>query len=182
MPDFATFQDLNKFKRNINEAAIVKSASASKLNKTVFLAHASKDAQYLPAVISVLEKNGGKVYVDKVDQRLPQNPNRETAEILRGTIKNCRRFVMFVTPNSKDSRWVPWELGLADGEKGEYPIALFPASTTSSDQMWAKQEYLQLYSVIVFGKIKNVTTEPTWIVWNRAKNTADTLKKWLSGA
>ncbi len=127
MPDFATFQDVNKFKRNINEAAIAKSASASKLNKTIFLAHSSKDAQYLPAVISVLEKHGGKVYVDKADQRPPQNPNRETAEILRGIIKACRRFVMFVTPNSKDSKWVPWELGLADGEKGEYPVALFPA-------------------------------------------------------
>lgn len=181
MPDFATFNDLNRFKLTINEASIIKSARTASVGKTVFLAHSSKDAQYLPAVISVLQNEGGNVYVDKADQRLPQNPNRETAEILRGTIKTCRRFVMFVTPNSKDSKWVPWELGLADGEKGEYPVALFPAATTKGDQLWAKQEYLQLYSVIVWGKINDVTTKPTWIVWNRAKNTAVTLRRWLNG-
>ena len=180
MPDFATFNDLNRFKLNINEANIIKSARTASAGKTVFLAHSSEDTEYLPAVISVLKNNGGEVYVDKGDQRLPQNTNRKTAEILRGTIKTCRRFVMFVTPNSKDSRWVPWELGLADGEKGEYPVALFPAATTKGDQFWAEQEYLQLYSVIVWGGIKNVTSEPTWIVWNRSKNTADTLRKWLS--
>ena len=104
MPDFATFNDLNRLKLNINEARIIESAKTASVGKTVFLAHSSKDEEYLPAVISVLEDHGGKVYVDKADQRLPQNPNRKTAEILRSTIQTCRKFVMFVTTNSKDSR------------------------------------------------------------------------------
>lgn len=154
MVEFATFNDLDGFRQNLNESMMIKSASSSRTDKTVFLAHSSKDKRFLPAVISVLENHGGAVYVDKNDERLPESTNRETAEVLKSTIRDCRRFVLFVTTNSKDSRWVPWEIGLADSEKGGSPIALFPTATKSHDQQWAEQEYLGLYRRIVWGKIK----------------------------
>ena len=117
--------------------------------------------------------------MDKGDRRLPKNPNRETAEILRSTIQTSPKFVMFVTTNSKDSRWVPWELGLADGAKGNSAIALFPAAGSSGEQVWAKQEYLSLYLRIVWGTIENVMAKPGWIVWDYHKNTATPLRTWL---
>lgn len=159
---------------------MLKSASASRTGKTVFLAHSSKDKRYLPGVISVLENHGGHVYVDKSDDRLPESTNRETAEILRSTINGCRRFVVFVTPNSKDSRWIPWELGLADGEKGAYPVALFPTANDSHDQTWAEQEYLGLYRRIVWGTMKG-WTKKGWMVHDHIQNTATPLRKWLEG-
>lgn len=134
----------------------------------------------MPGVIAVLEGHGGRVYIDKSDNRLPESPTRETAEILRSTIKSCRRFVVFVTTNSKDSRWVPWELGLADGEKGSYQVALFPAASRSYERAWAEQEYLGLYQRIVWGKIQG-WTENSWIVLDHILNTAVPLKKWLKG-
>ena len=179
MPEFATYHDLASLQSSINESVVIKSASAQTLNKTVFLAHSSKDAAYLAGVITILENSGGRVYIDKIDKSLPLKPNRETAEILRASIRSCRRFVIFVTTNSKDSVWIPWELGLADGEKGYAPIALFPTASSSTEQTWASQEYLRLYQVVVWGKIDGVLMQPGWIVWNRQTNTAVTLNSWL---
>jgi hypothetical protein len=181
MARFATFDDLSRFSRKVEAGVLLKEASRTKTGKTVFLSHSSKDKDYLPAVISILENHGGRVYVDNEDDRLPNTPNRETAEILRGTVRTCRRFVLFVTTNSKDSRWIPWELGLADGEKRQYPVALFPTGDNSDDQTWAETEYLGMYQRIVWGKIKDVMKDNGWIVLNHEKNTASTLRKWLTG-
>lgn len=180
MPDFVTYNDLTRFQLTINESVVIKSASAQLSDKNVFLAHSSKDAGYLAGVITVLENSGGRVYIDKTDESLPVNPNRDTAKILRASIRGCRRFVVFVTTNSSGSVWIPWELGLADGEKGHGPIALFPAASNATEQSWATQEYLGLYQVIVWGTIDQVLTQPSWIVWNRQNNTAITLERWLS--
>jgi hypothetical protein len=179
MNAFATFDDLDRFRQNLDEGVILRSASA-RTGKTVFLAHSSKDERYLAGVISVLENHGGKVYIDKADSRLPESTNRDTAEILRSTIRECHRFVLFVTTNSKESKWVPWELGIADGEKGHNPIALFPAAKSSDEQQWAQQEYLGLYRRVVWGKLEGWTA-PGWFVLDHLQNTGTPLKKWLSG-
>lgn len=179
MPEFATFENLRRFNSELQKSVILATAS-SVSGKVVFLSHSSKDKEYLPAVIAILRNNGGSVYVDSEDDRLPTTPNRETAEILRGTVKACRRFVLLVTTNSKDSRWIPWELGLADGEKGQWPVALFPAAEKSYEQKWSKTEYLGLYQRIVWGEIENVTKGNEWIVLNHEKNTAVRLRRWLT--
>ena len=179
MPEFATFADLDRFRQKLDEAQMVKRASDTRTGKTVFLAHSSKDKKQLPAVISILENHGGRVYVDNDDERLPESTNRETAEILRSTVKGCRRFVSFVTINSKDSRWVPWELGLADGEKGSFPVALFPTADTAYEQTWSEQEYLGLYRRIVWGKMEG-WEKPGWMVWDHVKNSATGLRQWLT--
>jgi len=180
MPEFATFLDLTRFQLTLNESVVIKSASAQSVNKTVFLAYSSKDSEYRAGVISVLESSGGRVYIDKADATLPRKPNRKTAEVLRSSIRSCRRFVIFFSTNSKDSVQIPWELGLADGEKGHALIALFPTASNSTDQNWASQEYLGLYQVVVWGIIDGVLTQPDWIVLNRQSSTAVTLNSWLA--
>lgn len=180
MPKFATFDDLSRFNKDLQRSVLLKEASASKIGKSVFLSHSSKDKEHLPAVISILKNHGGHVYVDTEDDRLPSTSNRKTANILRETVKSCRRFVLFVTTNSKDSRWIPWELGLVDGEKGSWPVALFPTAASSYEQSWSETEYLGLYQRIVWGKIKDVTENDGWIVLNHEKNTAVTLRRWLT--
>ena len=110
MPEFATFDDLRRFAPTINEARVYLRKAASEVNKNVFLSHSSKDHEHLPGVIAVLDGHGGRVYIDDGDKRLPSNPSPKTADILRKTIKRLPRFVLFVTTNSKNSRWIPWEL------------------------------------------------------------------------
>ena len=76
--------------------------------------------------------------------------------------------------------WIPWELGIADGEKGAYPVALFPTANKSNEQRWAEQEYLGLYRRIVWGTMTG-WSEKGWMVLNHVKNTATSLRKWLEG-
>jgi len=102
MSQFAIFSDLSRFSKDLQRSSVLlKEASSSKIGKSVFLSHSSKDKEHLSAVISILQNYGGRVYVDSEDDRLPKTPNRKTANILRETVKLCCRFVLFVTTNSK---------------------------------------------------------------------------------
>ena len=61
--------------------------------------------------------HGGVPYIDKGDNRLPKIPSVKTAKVLKEAIKSCRRLIVFITTNSKESKWIPWELGIGDGAK-----------------------------------------------------------------
>jgi len=179
MATYTTFDYLTRQKININESAVLKKASASIYGKTIFLSHSSKDDSILSPVIKILEDNGGQVYVDKKDNRLPEIVNEETAEILRKTIRQCNKFVVLVSSNTKNSRWVPWELGIGDEAKKTANVAIFPVVDKTYESKWAEQEYLGLYRRILRGKFKGKTSEE-WMVLDHRKNTADSLKDWLS--
>lgn len=68
-------------------------------------------------VIGFLENFGAKVYIDKADKELPEKTSAETGVKLKNRIAQCQKFVVLVTANSKNSRWIPWELGFADEKK-----------------------------------------------------------------
>ena len=181
MPDFITFDELRSINQTIDQRAVLNEATRSRTGKNVFLSHSSKDAEFLPAVVRILEAHGASVYVDLEDGSLPEEPSGETAAILRAAINGCSRLVVFVTTNSKDSKWIPWELGVGDGEKGPHRVALFPAAQQTRDQKWANQEYLGLYGRIVWGPFKG-KTESEWMVHNHHQNTADPLRYWLGAS
>lgn len=180
MPQFGTFADFSSMGRNLSESAFVAAASSAS-GKTVFLSYNSRDRDYLPGAILLLEAHGGKVYVDLKDSRLPKTPSPKTANILRDSMQKCRRLVVFVSTNSKDSKWIPWELGFGDGDKKEYSIALLPVATSADEQEWAGQEYFGLYQRIVFGRI-NGRPKDEWIVHNHHENSAIPLGQWLNPA
>ena len=142
------------------------------------MSYSSKDSEYLPGVISVLENNGARVYIDKNDSQLPIKPNEDTGLILKNRIIACRKFVLFVTSNGSDSKWIPWELGIADGAISKGKIALFPSSEKSYEQSWSEQEYLGLYDRIIWGNFKD--QKPEWLVYDHHSNTAEALGKWLN--
>ena len=52
---------------------------------------------------------------------------------------------MLATPNSFSSRWIPWELGLADGFRGIPSNAVFPITPEGEVSAWVKSEYSNLY-------------------------------------
>ena len=74
-----------------------------------------------------------------------------------------------VTENSKDSRWVPWELGYADPVKGMDYIATFPIAEKSN---FAQNEYMKIYP-----KIQIVSD--TWYVWQDDPMNLVKLTDWL---
>lgn len=177
MPQLFTFRELRQVGRSIDAERILRSASTGPDGKTVLLSHSLEDRQLLPAVISILEEHGARVYVDLNDQRLPATPSAETGAILRETIIRCPKFVIFVTTNSKDSRWIPWELGIADGDKTADHVALFPSAETSDDQSWTDREYLGIYRRIVLGHLQG---KPRWMVYSHHDSALYLLRDWLA--
>lgn len=124
-----------------------------------------------------MESHGASVYIDKKDPRLPETTSHETASILRDTIQECSKFILFVSPNSKDSKWIPWELGYSDGNKNSSRTAIFPAVENHNETSWTEQEYLGLYERVMWGNFANKPHE--WLVYNYKNNTAQGLSNWL---
>jgi TIR domain len=181
VPEYTTVDQMKSFVPERQQRQRLLKTAASKQHKNTFLSHSSKDNGLVPAAILILENHGGRVYVDIGDERLPRIPSVQTAQILRNTLRELRRFVLLVSPNSKGSTWVPWELGLADGQKGVPAVALFPVVESTSESKWTEYEYLGLYSRIVWGHLVG-HEKPLWMVYNHHENSAVTLYQWLQGS
>jgi hypothetical protein len=81
---------------------------------------------------------------------------------LRKAIRACRRLVVVVTENTQTSRWIPWEMGIADVEFGEARVALLPIKPNSySAEDWSEQAYFNLYARIEPG---TTAPSPSWLV------------------
>jgi hypothetical protein len=178
--EFATFNDLRRFTNDLtlNEQSTLRSTASTKTSKDTFLSHSSKDTEYLPGVIQLLTNHGASVYCDLDDERMPGEPNVETAKLIKSQIKASRKLVLFVTTNSKDSKWVPWELGIGDHSLSADNVVLLPASQSRGEQTWAKQEYLGLYRHIVHGFMKGEANR-LWMVYDYRNNTATKLREWF---
>jgi hypothetical protein len=133
----------------------------------------------LIGAIRLLENHGATVYIDKKDPALPPYTNKETAKSLKDRIHQSRRFILLASKNSKDSRWVPWELGIADDHKGVNRIAVLPTVENEKDHSWTNWEYLGLYDRIVWGELDG-QSEKVWMVLDEHENTASELSTWLS--
>ncbi len=179
MNNYITFEELKKEARSISfeESRNIVASSESYKDKNIFLSHSSKDKEYLPYVINFLKNYGGSVYLDKLDNELPNTTNHQTAVKLKDRINTIDKFILFATKNSKDSKWMPWELGLADGIKDYSSIAILPSAENSKEENWAEQEYLGIYKKIVKGRINSGPTD--WIVHDFHKNEGTYLKDWL---
>lgn len=116
--------------------------------------------------------HGATVYADDFDKRLPDPPSVQTAEILKGEIKQHPRFVVLATTNSHTSRWIPWELGLSDGYKGVPPSAILPITQEGVIPEWYKSTYVQLYPRIV-------NIDDAWRVLDPRDNKHWPLRDWL---
>jgi len=176
--------DIRKFNENVKTAGatvILENASISKKASSqkcdVFLSHSSKDKDDLPAVIEFLKRFGVKAYVDKADDDLPKKTTSETGKIIKNRIAECKKFIVLVSDNSKESKWIPWELGIGDEKKSIDNVALLPKSDDSSSG-WPEQEYLGLYPRIVYNTFKGQDS-PVWMVLDHHNNKGTELSKWL---
>lgn len=160
------------------EASIVRKAQQRAPASSTFLSHSTKDSAILPEVIKLLEDHGASVYVDKKDPALPPITSRVTASTLRDRLRQSRKFILLTSPNSKDSRWMPWELGLADGYRSPQNVAILPTPETAQERAWSEQEYLGIYDRIVYGALQGQAKE-VYMVWNQEENSAIELSAWL---
>lgn len=148
-------------------------------NKNLFLSHSKSDEAALPGAVGLFERAGARVYVDVADQTLrPGDP--ATAGRLRSVVQACRRLVVLATENTSSSRWIPWEMGLADGSAGPTQVAVFPLkASASASEFWAKQEYFELYARIEHVQLQG-DRAADWAVRDPLDGKYWTLTQWLA--
>ena len=127
------------FSRRYNS---INEAKAARV-RTIFLSHSHKDRDYALGLKAIIEDGGGSLYIDWLDEAMPEVTSKETAQRIRSKIVDCDLFLFLATPNSMASRWCPWEIGYADGKKPIDNIVIVP--TTEDGVRYYGSEYLQLY-------------------------------------
>lgn len=177
----STANEIQNFSKSVIVEARRFEKRASASTADVFLSHSSADKEALPIVIGFLEQHGAKVYIDKADKELPQKTSAETGATIKERIAQCPKFIVLVTANSKSSRWIPWELGIADERKKLPNVAILPDVGNQSTAGWPEQEYLGLYPRIVLNTFKGQTA-PVWMVLDHHNNTGTELREWLRRA
>ena len=174
---FITRAQLQTFERGFslaNEQLTAKQAAATanyawQAEVTIFLSHSHKDRDLIKPAIAFLRSHNVKVYVDWLDEGMPDTVSGETAKKIKERIQQHKKFLVMVTENSKDSRWVPWELGYADPTKGMDHIASFPVAETYD---FTQNEYLKIYPKLYF--VNNI-----WWIWRDDPQKLTELKTWL---
>lgn len=154
--------------QNLGRKAYYRKSVASMTDITVFLSHSHKDKDLVEGIANLLAGVGVEVYIDWLDDGMPERPDRETAKRIKDKIKEYQRFVLLATKNSLNSLWVPWELGLADGVKEMNKIAVLPVRDDSYES-WKGNEHIDLYpriedtGVFHLGATWGATQLSTWL-------------------
>lgn len=133
--------------------------------KTAFLCHSHHDADLAKGLVHSLSDADLRVYIDWQDAEMPRTPNRETAQRIKQKIIDLDFFLVLATQNSMASRWCPWEIGYADGNKQLDRILIDGSRQTHGN------EYLQLYRQI------NLSDKNELAVWQPGQNTDGVLVK-----
>jgi len=176
---FITRAQLNSFPTNLSEGnqairarrrmAAGNALNSSDVDATLFLSHSHKDKDLIQPAIAFLRSQGVKVYVDWMDEGMPEVVSGDTARKIKQKITEHKKFLVLVSENSKDSRWVPWELGFADPTKGMAHIASFPVAEKED---FVQNEYMKIYPRICI-------LAGTWYVWQDEPISAVLLTDWL---
>jgi hypothetical protein len=155
---YITESQLRNFAANQRYTSFANVKGASSLAKlTIFLSHSHKDKTLVEGLIAYFETLGIAVYVDWNDTQMPRITNRATAAQIKNRIKSLGVFMVLATKNALDSKWVPWEVGVADQIKGEAQIMIIPVADDSGQ--FHGSEYLQLYQRAV------IATDGTYAVF-----------------
>ena len=115
-------------------------ALSSEQRQTAFLCHSHHDVELVKGLLVYFDYLKVNLYIDCLDEEMPEIPNRITAEKIQNKIKNADLFFFLATEKSRTSRWCPWEIGYADGN--ERNIYIIP---TKTGEKTIGNEYLQLY-------------------------------------
>jgi hypothetical protein len=113
----------------------------------IFLSHSHEDKELVLYVADFLGRWADGIYVDWNDSTMPQVTSPETATRLKSKIRSTAKFILLATDNAVASRWVPWELGVADLSNGMDNVAVLPV--TDPPHAWEGNEYIGIYSRII---------------------------------
>jgi len=105
--------------------------SVHQANITVFLSHSHNDKELVKGLIELLAEQGIYIYVDWNDSSMPRITSGETARKIKKRIGELQLFFFLATENGLNSKWCPWELGVADSFKRWDDIIIIPVADPS---------------------------------------------------
>ena len=112
-----------------------------------------EDVEELTGVMEIIENLGAKVYIDSMDNKMPNHTCGDTALRIKDVIKHCKKFILIATEKAIESYWCNWELGIGDTHKYIDHIAIVPIKKKGeSDSSYKGNEYLQIYPRINYNK------------------------------
>jgi hypothetical protein len=134
---------------SLNKTKTFSARNAYDTKTTIFLSHKHKDIEEIEeatGVIEMLEDLGAKVYIDSMDNKMPDQTTGETAARIKEVIKYCDKFILLATEKAIESYWCNWELGIGDVHKFQRHIAILPVKDKGEyDFQYKGNEYLQIY-------------------------------------
>jgi len=147
---YLTLEDVSRLPMPLKktEGDLLKEVRASVEPKQVFLSHSHLDEAALARIAALFQMNGAPVYLANQDSSLPQAASVDTAKGIREKIVQIPRLVVVSSRNLSTSRWVPWEIGIADGTRGREYVALVPLSIATDRPPAMEQEYLDMYPAV----------------------------------
>lgn len=123
-------------------------AEARESRADIFLSYSSLDREMAEAALVVLrDQCNVRVYMDAFDQSLPEPPDVTTAIVLRNQLRSIPKLVVVASTNTHVSRWIPWELGISDGNGGGFGMncAVWPVSQYGEKPAWVDSLYFHVY-------------------------------------
>jgi hypothetical protein len=134
---------------SLNKTRTFNARNAYDRGATVFLSHKHSDLEEIEeatGVIEMLEDLGAKVYIDSMDNKMPDQTTSETAARIKEVIKYCNKFILLATAKAIESYWCNWELGIGDVHKFQNHIAILPVKEKGEyDFQYKGNEYMQIY-------------------------------------
>lgn len=113
-----------------------------------FISHSFQDQETIEKLMKLFDNNGFKTYTDWNDNQLDRsNVTKGTALILKERLNCSKGLIYAYSTSSKVSKWVNWELGLADG--GNKYVFVLPIGDIDNDEDFTGEEFLQIYDQIV---------------------------------
>lgn len=146
----------------------------------LFLSHSYLDKKLILTLIVLFNNAGYSVYVDWIyDKNLNRNNvSPKTASVIKKRVSTCKGLSYIATRNIGNSKWCPWELGLADGMLNGKSCIL-PVMEESGT--FRGREYLGLYPYIEYGKTRRRKVYDFWVKNQKSANRYTSLRDWLDG-
>ena len=123
---------------------------------TVFVSHKHSDVEdreEVKGILEILENLGAKIYIDSMDNKMPDETSGETATRIKEVIQYTKKFILVATEKAIESFWCNWELGIGDTYKYIENIAIIPIKEKGEwDSQYKGNEYLQIYPTIEYNK------------------------------